>query len=575
MIFFAQGGILMLIVCGAIVTTIFALYRSYVRTRNGPLPKIPYNHKAISRFLGDVPDIKSAKYRRPWIWSQPKTHGSPIAQLFLNPFEQPSVVVSDYREVVDICARRLKEFDRGTRNKECVGLTAPNFHMTMESRDPRFRVHKELLRDLMTPAFLNEVSAPRLYERTATLIELWMLKIDKGRGMPFSAIDDLFLAALDIVSSVTFGLDDDRATLQKETSHLRQLDCIKTSEVNGAVDFPRAPTDPETDSLFDLADMIAVAQRSPFPWWSQHLALLKPKHAKAWWYRRRLIYRQTTRSVKRLKDGRGLTHECALDQLLWREMNAAKKADRQPDFYSPIIRDELIGYLLGGHDTTATALAWWVKYMSSQQRVQHHLRSELRQAHSRAVKEARWPTIKEITSTAIPYLDAVMEETVRCAQIATLIVRTATCDTQILGYPIPKGVNVILPLTGPSMTEPALDIPEHTRSTASQRDKDRVPAWGDDIGEFIPERWLKWDCGAEGIPTQVFCPNAGPNLAFSTGPRQCFGKRLAHMEMRVLMTLLIWNFEFGELDEQLNSDEIVERLVNIPKDCYVKLTRTH
>lgn len=166
-----------------------------------------------------------------------------------------------------------------------------------------------------------------------------------------------------------------------------------------------------------------------------------------------------------------------------------------------------------------------------------------------------------------------MEETVRYAAIATLIIRTATCDTEILGYPIPKGVNVILPLTGPSMTEPAMEIPEYLRSNASQNDKDRVPPWGDNVGEFVPERWLKWECGAEGISTQVFCPNAGPNLAFSTGPRQCFGKRLAYLEMRVLMTLLIWNFKFGELDEQLNSDGIVENLVNLPKDCYVKLTK--
>ncbi|KAK7432279.1 hypothetical protein QQZ08_001224 [Neonectria magnoliae] len=570
---FDTRGLLRWMVCGAVVTIALALCRSKIQARTGPLPEIPYNSQSASRLLGDLPEIKKAKHRRPWIWSQPKSHGSPLSQLFIHPFEKPTVVVSDYREVVDICSRRLKEFDRGTRNKECVGLTAPNFHMTMESRDSRFRAHKELLRDLMTPAFLNEISAPRLYERTASLIELWSLKVDKGYGRPFNASHDLYLATLDIICSVAFGLDDDKGTLQREITHVQSLPSSGPSNENDPVHFTHGPTHPKTAALFDLADMISVAQSSPFPAWSQALAMLKPKHAKAWWHRRRLIQRQTTKSVKKLTEGSLSARECALDQLLWREMNAAKKADRKPDYYSPVIRDELIGYLLGGHDTTATTLSWWVKYMSRHQRVQDRLRIELRQAHSPAIEEARWPTIQEITSTSIPYLDAVMEETVRYAAVATLIVRTSTCDTEILGYPIPKGVNVILPLTGPSIKEPAISIPEHMRSTASQRDKGRVPAWGDDVGEFVPERWLKWEGGAEGIPTQVFCANAGPNLAFSTGPRQCFGKRLAYLELRVLMTLLVWNFEFGQLDEKLNSDEIVEKLVNLPEDCYVKLAR--
>lgn len=174
------------------------------------------------------------------------------------------------------------------------------------------------------------------------MIKLWTLKADKGRGRPFNARDDLYLAALDIISSVAFGLDDGNGTLEREISHTQSFNPNEFRGFSGPLRFPRAPTDPETESLFDLADMIAIAQGSPFPTLSQHLAMLKPKHAKAWWYRRRLIHRQTTRSVKKLKEGRGeFMRECALDQLLWREMNAAKKADRKPDFYSPIIRDEV------------------------------------------------------------------------------------------------------------------------------------------------------------------------------------------------------------------------------------------
>lgn len=141
-----------------VVGCILGLYLVYLRLLPRPLSGIPYNLASRKRVFGDVPNLKAAKYRRQWIWNQPQAHGSPISQLFLHPFRKPTVIISDYREVVDICSRRLHEFDRGSRNKECIGLVAPNFHMTMETGDPKFKFHRELLRDLMTPKFLEQVS---------------------------------------------------------------------------------------------------------------------------------------------------------------------------------------------------------------------------------------------------------------------------------------------------------------------------------------------------------------------------------------------------------------------------------
>jgi cytochrome P450 len=211
--------------------------------------------------------------------------------------------------------------------------------------------------------------------------------------------------------------------------------------------------------------------------------------------------------------------------------------------------------------------------MSTHQSVQTRLRNALRLAHLEAHQTSRLPTIEEISDTSIPYLDAVMEETLRYASVATLIVRMSTCDTQILGYQIPKGTDVLLSLTGPSLTEPALPIREMSRSLESQEFKDKVLPWEEDVSRFKPERWLKLVKHADGKEEEVFDPRAGPILSFSTGPRQCFGKKLAYMKLRVVMTLLIWSFEFQELDQSLNGPDIREKLVNLPKDCYVKLAR--
>lgn len=195
--------------------------------------------------------------------------------------------------------------------------------------------------------------------------------------------------------------------------------------------------------------------------------------------------------------------------------------------------------------------------------VQTRLRSALQTGHSICTQEDRWPTMEEIISTSIPYLDAVVEETLRYASIVTLISRTSTQDTQILGYQIPKDTNILLSLTGPGLTEPSLQTLDGSKPKPSTGS---LTPWDDaDINTFRPERWLKQEDGME-----VFDSRAGPTLAFSTGPRGCFGRRLAHMQLKTAITLLGWNFEFQGTGV-LGDMDIDEGFVNMPKQCFVHL----
>lgn len=122
-----------------------------------PLPGIPYNPESRWRLLGDVPSILASPYRRRWFPDQCVRHGSPIVQIFLSPFGRPAVLVSDFREQQDVCLRRHREFDRSDFNRAVFGGLSPEHHISMKTSDPRFKGNKELLRDLMTPAFLNNV----------------------------------------------------------------------------------------------------------------------------------------------------------------------------------------------------------------------------------------------------------------------------------------------------------------------------------------------------------------------------------------------------------------------------------
>lgn len=229
----------------------------------------------------------------------------------------------------------------------------------------------------------------------------------------------------------------------------------------------------------------------------------------------------------------------------------------------------MFGFLIAGHDTTATTLMWAAKHVGNHPRVQKKLRGVL---HRHFGYENGVPTAEQISTANIPYLDAVVEEMSRSAGTGSAIIRTTVHDTTLLGHHIPKGVDVFMMNTGPGYLAPNTvneGIPEHVRSDSSRANKNRaVPLWDEsDIAVFKPERWLKTD--EKGVET--FDVHAGPTLQFGGGVRGCFGKKLAYLEMRMFIALLVWSFDLETVPEKLNGFEAFDSLTHKPKQCYVVL----
>ena len=107
--------------------------------------------------MGDIPDMKRAKGIRLWYREQFSKHNSPIVQVFDNPFRRPLLLVADAREAQDVMMRRTKEFDKSSMTSNSFRCLLGNSHISMKSADPRYKHNKGLLRDLMSPVFLNEV----------------------------------------------------------------------------------------------------------------------------------------------------------------------------------------------------------------------------------------------------------------------------------------------------------------------------------------------------------------------------------------------------------------------------------
>lgn len=244
------------------------------------------------------------------------------------------------------------------------------------------------------------------------------------------------------------------------------------------------------------------------------------------------------------------------------------------------------GYLGAGHDTTATTFEWGLKHLPRYPDIQKKARASLRAIHAEAYAQGRQPTIAEITKTPVPYLEAVIEEILRLSGPVIATARQATVDTVVMGRPIPKGTSVFMALWGPGFTSPSVTMGKpgvggdataaataETYTTQQQEEEKksytRRNNWDEmDPESFLPERWLRKDEDGK----VVYDSQAGPMLSFSLGIRGCFGRRLAYLTMRVLFTLLIWNFELGEIPEELDSWKAVQVLTRKPVQCFVRLS---
>jgi cytochrome P450 family 135 len=144
------------------------------------------------------------------------------------------------------------------------------------------------------------------------------------------------------------------------------------------------------------------------------------------------------------------------------------------------LRDELVALLVGGHDSSAAALAW------AFERLAHH------------------PEVQARLREGDPaYLDAVVKESLRTRPALTIAPRLLLEPAEIGGHRIPAGVQVAACLW-----------------LACRRED----LWRG-ASEFRPERWLE---GVGGVPNQ----NPLSWIPFGGGVRRCAGAPFAEMEMR-------------------------------------------
>ncbi|KAG9234592.1 cytochrome P450 [Amylocarpus encephaloides] len=539
-----------------------------------PVPGIAFNPAAIRSLLGDAPNmVKEVSVTgefRVWCAKQVKKMNSPICQVFIKPFSQPWILLADFRESRDILMRR-KDFDKSSFLSDgmaCMGA----FHGIYPTGG-KFKANRQLIQDLMTTTFLNNHVGPAVYNKGLEVMKLFETKMNLAKGRPFSVKKDFEYASLDVMLYFAFGNNWTYTATGPQVELLSKMSVpdVKAGSLDQPVEYPIVPLVKFLDTVYEAPEIVEKTINAIMPklqtwWWSK-----QSWYKKIFAEKERVMKEQVAISMENYRAGHV---ETALEHMLMREEVQAEKQGRKPDFESPVFRDELFGDIIGGHHTTSGAMMWLAKYLTDLAHIQTRLRSVLYETLSTAREENRAFTFEEIRRAKLPYFDAVIEEMLRIN--AVTVTREALCDTTILGCPIKKGTQVFFVSNGPGFLSPSIPIDYSKRSENSRAAKLNA-TWDEtqDLTIFDPERWLvrKNDSGGLSENDVEFDGAAGPQLVFGLGPRACWGRRLAQMEMRTIIGMLVWNFELLETPPAISSHAGLEGIARVPQQCYVRLRK--
>ena len=163
-----------------------------------------------------------------------------------------------------------------------------------------------------------------------------------------------------------------------------------------------------------------------------------------------------------------------------------------------LVRDQLVTLFLAGHETTSHALTWALWLLSQHPEVRERLEAEVDAADELSEQ------------TELPLTDAVAAEAMRLYPPAYALPRVAKVDTELGGFPIPAGSQIVGWIW-------------HAHHD---------PRFWDEPEAFRPQRFLEPLKKREAY------------LPFGGGPRMCIGAGFAKLELRLLIASLVRRYRF-------------------------------
>ncbi len=222
------------------------------------------------------------------------------------------------------------------------------------------------------------------------------------------------------------------------------------------------------------------------------------------WRRFTAVRKKTDRLIRRQIHDRALADDGGddiLSMLLRAEYDDGSRMEELE------VRDQLLSILSAGHETTAIAMAWTLYWLHRHPEKLDRLLEEISQ---------RAPTGDPEALTQIPYLDAVVNESLRIHPVIPDVPRKLCQDAELMGYKLKAGTSV-----------GAVAFLTH-----------RDPDIYEQPEKWIPERFLD----RKFTPFEFY--------PFGGGNRRCIGAAFASFEAKVVLGTILTSYRFQLLDNR-------------------------
>jgi len=297
------------------------------------------------------------------------------------------------------------------------------------------------------------------------------------QGSTIKAVDTTMMISLNVIMRLVFGVDP------------------STSSGGAAMEEGRKLVHRLTHTAHPLIVFYPKLQRPWFPLWWPYVNAKKNLYA---W-------------MQKLMDGRRTNH-VEVDDVMGVLMKATdEKGNPVSDEH---ICNELLSVLTAGQMTTAVALAWAFYELGRHPEVTAKLRA--------ALDEVGPDADPNVILTSLPYLEAVVKETIRLHPILSECARIPMEPVQIRGRTVQPGQALVVSIVGI----------HHNPDTYPEPDL------------FRPERFLE-----RKYSIYEFLP-------FGGGHRRCMGAGLAEYTLRLSIAEAVtrWDFETAGPDKDIRHD---------------------
>jgi len=171
---------------------------------------------------------------------------------------------------------------------------------------------------------------------------------------------------------------------------------------------------------------------------------------------------------------------------------------------TPELRDNVLTFIVAGHETTALTLGWSLYLCAFDQQVQDRARAE-----ARAVLQGRAATGEDVAH--LPFIRQIIDEALRLYPPAGMVSRTAMAADTLCGREVRPGDTVIIPIYALHRHHMLWDAPD----------------------TFRPGRFAE----RKAVPRYAYLP-------FGDGPRICIGASFALQEAVIVLATLLARLRF-------------------------------